>query len=163
MRDAEHKAEAKNIECTFYSKVGQPVAVVTARGAIVNLSNNNLQFLGRVTAVDPAGQTLTVEHLRYDGKLKRFLGHGGVRMTRATSVLIGDKVWADPNMKVVEVNGHVQAYVRTLAIGTPAPVAPPTVPPPPPDPDTPSPSGTAAPAHAGSGAGPAGEMFQAAR
>lgn len=129
MRDTVKLAEANDIACTFYSKEGQPVATVTCRGATVNLANNNLQFHGRVTATDPAGQTLVVEHLRYDGAKKRFLGHGGVRLTRATSVVLAERVWADPSLMTVQLEGNVQAYVRTLAVGTPSPVPTPTIPP----------------------------------
>lgn len=153
MRDTVKQADATDIACTFYSKDGQPLATVTCRGASVNLANNNLQFHGRVTATDPAGQTLVVEHLRYDGAKKRFLGHGGVRLTRATSVVLAERVWADPSLMTVQLEGNVQAFVRTLAVSTPSPVPAPTIPPLPAE--SPAPSGaSAAPAAlpAGSGA-----------
>lgn len=149
MRDTVKRAEANDIACTFYSKEGQPVATVTCRGATVNLANNNLQFRGRVTATDPAGQTLVVEHLRYDGAKKRFLGHGGVRLTRATSVVLAERVWADPSLMTVQLEGNVQAYVRTLAVGTPSPVPAPTIPPLPQEPAAPSGAPSASPAASG--------------
>lgn len=156
MRDQEKKAEANDIVCAFYSREGQPVVTVTCRACTINLKNNNLQFKGRVTATDPVGQTMLVEHLRYDGQRKRFLGHGGVRLTRASSVVIADKLWADPTLKVLQFDGHVQAFVRTLAVGTPAPAAPPTIPPVPPEPSAaPSPSsGASAPPASGARTSP---------
>lgn len=129
LRDTDKRADAKDVACTFYNREGQPVATVTCAGCVVNLGNNNLQFQGRVTATDPTGQTLTIEHLRYDGLKKRFFGHGGVRMTRATSVVLAEKMWADPSLKTLQLDGNVQAYVRTIAVRTPAPVPAPTIPP----------------------------------
>ena len=108
---------------------------------IIDATNGLLARGIKVTAVDPSGQTLIVEHLRYDGRKKRFFGHGGVRVTRATSVLLADKVWADPTLKTVQLDGNVQAFVHSIAVGTPSPVATPTVPPLPPEGD-PSPSST---------------------
>ena len=142
MRDVVKLAEAENIACTFYSKDGQPVATVTCKSATVNLKNNNLQFHGRVTATDPVGQTLVVEHLRYDGTQKRFLGHGGVRLTRATSVVLAERMWADPSLQTVQLEGNVQAFVRTLAVGSPSPVPAPTIPPVPADSSSVSPAPT---------------------
>ncbi len=133
LQQAGKMAVARNVACTFYNVQRQPVATVSARGCRANLNNNDLFFEGRVTATDPLGETLTVQHLRYDGAKKRFYGRGGVRMTRANSVLLGDRMWADPNLKQVQLEGNVRGFVHTLVVASPSPVAPPTIPPPPSD------------------------------
>lgn len=120
LRDSDKKASAKDVECTFFGKDKKPVATLVAAGALMDTKTMDLDFEGEVETTTPLGEKMTVKVLRYDGKKKKFLGHGGVRLTRATSVLTGDELIADPAMKIVTIKGNVRADIRTLAVATPS-------------------------------------------
>lgn len=128
MKDVEKKLEAKGVECTFYTDGETPAATVWCDGATMNTSTQDLQFLGPVRAVSPKGETFHVKQLRYDGTRKKFYGKGDVKLTRGTSVLTGERLEADPNLKIVQVSGKVRVVLRTLAAGPSASPAPPTSP-----------------------------------
>ena len=93
-------------------------------GATMNTATQDMQFHGPVRANSPKGETFYVKNLRYDGTRKKFFGKGDVKVTRGTSVLTGDRLEADPNLKTVLVTGHVQVVLRTLAAGPGASTAP---------------------------------------
>ena len=115
LKDAEKRLEASGVECTFYGQGEQPVATVRSDGATMNTATQDMQFRGPVRANSPKGETFYVKNLRYDGTRKKFFGHGDVKVTRGTSVLTGDRLEADPNLKTVQVAGNVRVVLRTLA------------------------------------------------
>jgi LPS export ABC transporter protein LptC len=116
----EKRLNADNVECTFFGDKEEPVATVWSDGALMNTTNQNMQFLGPVRASSPKGETLHVKNLRYDGSRKKFFGQGDVKLTRGSSVLTGDRIIADPNLKIVTVTGNVQVELRSLATASPA-------------------------------------------
>jgi len=120
LRDSDKKASAKDVECTFFGQDKKPVATLVAAGAVMDTKTLDLDFEGEVETTTPLGEKMIIKVLRYDGKRKKFLGHGGVRLTRATSVLTGDELIADPTMKTVTIKGNVRADIRTLAVATPS-------------------------------------------
>ncbi len=114
-KDNNKSAEGEDILANFYSNEQKLLATVKAKGATMNTETQDVQFHGVVHAWSPIGETLTVQTLRYDGKEKKFYGKDGVKMTKGTSVLTGDKLVADPNLKWVKVTGNVQVDLHSLA------------------------------------------------
>lgn len=131
LKDAEKRVEADRVKCTFFGSNRKAVAHMVARGAVLNTTNDNLFFVGEVVATNPPGDRLTVHKLTYDGARKKFFGSGGIKVTRATSVLTGDRMIADPKLREVRISGHVQAFLHSLARANPTdvPLPGPTGPP----------------------------------
>ena len=124
LKDAEKKLEASGVECTFYGEGDQPVGTVLSDGATMNTATQDMWFHGPVRANSPKGETFYVKNLRYDGTRKKFFGKGDVKLTRGTSVLTGDRLEADPNLKTMQVTGHVRVVLRNLAVRPGASAAP---------------------------------------
>src|SRR5207244_1989458 len=119
LRDAQKRAIADNIQVTYFGLDEKPLATLVSSGATMNTQNQNLQFHGPVNVTSVRGETFYARALRYDGVRKKVYGSGGIRATRGTSILTGDTMEGDPRSKVVDVRGHVQVMLHSLAT-TPA-------------------------------------------
>ena len=114
LKDAEKKLAADKVRCSFFDEHQHTVATLVARGADMNTLTQDLLFRGQVVATTPKGDRLTIERLLYDGKRKKFLGSGGVHLTRPDAELTADSLVGDPSLKTVRVQGHVVANLRAL-------------------------------------------------
>jgi LPS export ABC transporter protein LptC len=123
LKDAQKRLAAQDVRCSFFGDKQERVATLTAQGADMNTANQNVLFRGQVVVTTPKGETLTIKRLLYDGARKKFFGRGGIRFTRATSVLTGDEMVGDPALKTVTVRGHVVADIHSLAL-PPGPAVP---------------------------------------
>jgi len=113
------RVEGSTVHCTFYGKDNKAMATLVAAAATLNTKTEDMDFQGEVVATNPLGDRMTVRKLQYSGARKKFFGTKGIKVTRATSVLTGDTMVADPTMKTVEIRGNVRAVVHSLAVNQP--------------------------------------------
>ena len=111
--DMKKAAVATDIDCTFFGKQNQRVRM-QAKAANVNLQNEDVDFVGRVVAKANSGEVLTIERLRWDGKVQKFYGTEGVKLTRGKSWMTGKEMIGDAAMQRLEIKGDVQIYLDDI-------------------------------------------------
>ena len=91
-----------------------PRVTVRGQSAVVNIESQNVAFEGPVNAVGSRGEVLKVNKLVWDSKRQKILGSHGVRVVRQGTVMTGDNLVASPDLKQVEVNGHVRVVLGEM-------------------------------------------------
>ncbi|GMU50907.1 MAG: hypothetical protein AMXMBFR33_00530 [Candidatus Xenobia bacterium] len=110
--DPTRRARALKVEFTLWDKAKQKKTLVAASGADVDVDSERVEFQGRVTAIGPEGESLTVNRLVWDGKERQFLGDRGVRVERAGSVVEGERLIASPDLRHFEILGGVRGVMQ---------------------------------------------------
>ncbi len=110
--DPTRRARALKVEFTLWDMGKQKKTLVAASGADVDVDSERVEFQGRVTAIGPEGESLTVNRLVWDGKERQFFGDRGVRVERAGSVVEGERLIASPDLRHFEIVGGVRGVMQ---------------------------------------------------
>lgn len=110
--DQDRTAKVGRLTWSLLDEQGQPTLQVEGRGADVDIENEKVVFDGPVEAIGPKGEVLDVTHLVWDGKLGKFFGSEGVKMTREATVVTGKRMVASPDLKRISVEGDVSVTMR---------------------------------------------------
>lgn len=96
-----------NLKAVFYQSTGEKVEM-TARQGSYDSKTRDIMMDGDIVAVAADGSRLTAAQLRYAGQDSRIYGTGGVTVTKADTILTGDKVESDTQMAKVKLSGNAK-------------------------------------------------------
>lgn len=106
--DSNKRVRVKSIVWTLLDKQNNPRLTVRGKAADVNVQSQNVVFDGPVEGSGSNGETLQVNRLVWDSQKQRIIGTHGVRVVRNGTVMTGDNLSASPDLKKLEVSGHVR-------------------------------------------------------
>ncbi len=115
--DNTQRVRVKAIVWTLLDQNNKPRLTVRGQAADVNIETQNVAFEGPVEADGVNGEKLKVNHMVWDSAKQRILGSRGVRLVRSGTVMTGDNLSASPDLKQVEVSGHVRVTFAEREIG----------------------------------------------
>lgn len=96
-----------NLKAVFYQATGEKVEM-TARQGSYDSKTKDILMDGDIVAVAADGSRLTAAQLRYAGQDSRIYGTGGVKVTKADTILTGDKVESDTQLAKVKLSGNAK-------------------------------------------------------
>lgn len=100
-------AELQNVRGTFYQESGKTV-VVTAPAALYDTAAKTIALSGGATAIASDGARLEAQRMLWQSGPRQFSGEGQVRLRRASTVVMGDKIESDPGFRKFKVSGNAR-------------------------------------------------------
>lgn len=101
-----------NPRIEFFNEGGEPSSVLIADKGEYNQVTHDLTTLGNVVVTSLEGYTLETESLVWVNRLEEIHTEDFVRFTKGKDVLTGYGFQSDPELKNVEINRDVKAYLR---------------------------------------------------
>lgn len=102
------KVFLNNVKGIFYRENGGTVTILARKG-IADTATKEVFLEGEVTALSSTdGATFAAPKVRWAGEVRWFFAEGGVKLTRADTVVTGDKLDSDADMEQIQIRGNAK-------------------------------------------------------
>ena len=110
--EEEDRVEASGVRVDFYGDETELQSTLTAASGVVMRRTNAIEVQGDVVVRSTDGTTLTTDRLTWDERTGKIRSDSFVRVTKASDVMTGSGMEADPDLRNLKVR-EFKAYVKT--------------------------------------------------
>jgi len=104
------RTDLHKVNVTFYQD-GKAISTLNSREGIMYMSSGDLEARGKVVVTSRHGQ-LESERILWNASAERLTSPDFVRITRATHIVTGFGMEADPNLEKVRIDRDVKVKAR---------------------------------------------------
>jgi LPS export ABC transporter protein LptC len=104
------RTDLHKVNATFYQD-GEAISTLNSREGIMYMSSGDLEARGKVVVTSRHGR-LESERILWDASAEEFTSPDFVKITRATHIITGFGIEADPNLEKVRIDRDVKVEAR---------------------------------------------------